>query len=66
MNMFTIRDVNLSDTRNFMGSKNMYSIAQARGWWRPGEPFDFTAIFSEGEYVSKSRTSARGVRLYLR
>ena len=23
MNMFTIRDVNLSDTRNFMGSKNM-------------------------------------------
>eukprot|EP00961_Rhodomonas_salina_P136236 1832939-Rhodomonas_salina.2 len=32
----------------FLGSKNMYSIAQEKGLWKPGTPFDFTAIYSEG------------------
>ena len=47
-NMFIIRDVNLADSDNFLGSPNMFSIAQSKGWWTPGSKFDFTAIFSDG------------------
>ena len=30
-NMFTIREVDLKDSRNFLGSANMHAIAEAHG-----------------------------------
>jgi len=52
--MFTIREVNLTDDgSSFLYSRSMTSVAKARGWWKTGEPFDFTAIYSAGEYGNK-------------
>ncbi|EKX54792.1 hypothetical protein GUITHDRAFT_159096 [Guillardia theta CCMP2712] len=63
-NMFIIREVNLADSENFLGSPNMFSIAQSKGWWTPGSKFDFTAIFSDGEYAHKFYTGRRIWRAY--
>ena len=49
-NMFVIRQVNLSDTFSFLGSANMFTIALQKGLWNSSFPFDWTAIYSAGEY----------------
>jgi dipeptidase len=49
-NMFTIRLVNLTDTFNFLGSDNIFSIAEQQGLWNSSVPFDWTATYSAGEY----------------
>jgi hypothetical protein len=36
-----------------MFSSSMTKVAQAKGWWQTGNPFDFTKIFSYGEYFSE-------------
>lgn len=56
---FTIRNVDLTDTDNFMGSANMYDIAEKHGWWKKGTPLDFTACFSDGEYAHKFYSGRR-------
>jgi dipeptidase len=60
-NMFTIREVDLKDSRNFLGSANMHAVAEAHGWWSPasGKKLDFTATFSDGEYAHKYYTGRR-------
>ncbi|CAK0801179.1 unnamed protein product, partial [Prorocentrum cordatum] len=52
-NMYTIRVVDANDTSNFMLSPNLFDAARERGWWRDGEPFDFTKMYSGGEYAHK-------------
>jgi dipeptidase len=49
-NMFTIREVYLNDTDNYMASKTLYSIAEQQGLIKPGEILDFTKHLSDGEY----------------
>ena len=40
-NGLSIRDMNFSDSDNFLGSKNVKSLAKERGWWNPNEgPFN--------------------------
>lgn len=52
-NMFSVREVNLSDTFNFLGRQDMWEIAEKEGLWKPGQEMDFTATFSDGEYAHK-------------
>jgi len=58
-NMFTIRVVNLTDSENFMFSGSMLEVAKAKGWWKEGTPFDFTAIYSSGEYLNRYYSGRR-------
>ena len=62
-NMFVIRGVNLSDSYNFLGSKNMMEIATKHKLWplpgRENDLLDFTAAFSDGEYGSKFYSGRR-------
>ncbi|KAF0686240.1 Aste57867_21945 [Aphanomyces stellatus] len=46
-NGFVIRQMNLTDSDNYMASANVASFAQAQGWWDPAQgPFDFTAAYN--------------------
>jgi dipeptidase len=60
-NMFMIRDMNLSDTDNFLASKNIEDEAERSGRWdkKSGKPIDFTHVFSDGEYMAKHYSGRR-------
>ena len=60
-NMFTIRQVNLTDSFHFLGSSNMHDIAQhVVGAWSPADGLlDFTKVFSDGEYAHKFYSGRR-------
>lgn len=46
-NQFTVGVVNLQDEANFLGSKNMFAIAERHSLWSAasGKPFNFAQIF---------------------
>lgn len=52
-NMFTVRDLDFDDSHNFLIGSLVRSVAQDKGWWKPGQTMDFTATYSHGEYTSK-------------
>ena len=58
-NMFTIRDVNLTDGANFLGSANMLSIAAEHSLWDGVGLLDFTKAYSRGEYAHKYYSGRR-------
>jgi dipeptidase len=58
-NMFVVREVDLSDTQNFLGRQDMWEVAEASGLWRKGEVKDFTRTFSDGEYAYKYYSGRR-------
>lgn len=58
-NMFTIREVDFNDADNFMYSESMTRVAKAQGWWKEGTPFDFTGIYSAGEYLNQYYSGRR-------
>eukprot|EP00606_Chrysophyceae_sp_TOSAG23-5_P000182 GSChrysophyteH2.ASY1.ANO1.254.1 assembled CDS len=58
-NMFSVRDVDLGDTRNFLGRQDMWAISEKEGLWQPGTPKDWTATFSDGEYAHKYYSGRR-------
>jgi dipeptidase len=65
-NMFTIREVDPRDKDDFILSPNIFDAAKERGWWKEGQPFDFTRMYSGGEYAHKyysGRRMWRGFRL---
>ena len=59
-NIFTIRQVNFKDKKNFLTSKdNVRAYAIRRGWYDPksGKPFDFAATFNR---IYDPKYSVRG------
>jgi len=58
-NMFTIREVNLSDATTFLGSASMHDIAKEYGLWDGTGMLDFTLAFSRGEYTHKYYSGRR-------
>jgi dipeptidase len=58
-NMFSVREIDLSDTDNFLGTTNMWDIAAEHGFWSKGDPMDFTKTFSDGEYAHKYYSGRR-------
>jgi dipeptidase len=65
-NMFTIRHVDLTDSKGttFLYSDSMLDVALNKGWWKEGEPFDFTRIYSYGEYYAQGYSSNRMWRAF--
>ncbi len=51
-NIYIVREIDLSDDANYLASSNIYSVAISNGWWNPEDniPFDFTKVYSGGEY----------------
>ena len=45
--------VDVTDTENCLASPNIYSVAEERGWWKPGEILDFTKVYGNGEYQGR-------------
>jgi dipeptidase len=58
-NMFSVRDVDLDDTQNFEGRQDMWELAESEGLWSKGQPKDWTATFSDGEYAHKYYSGRR-------
>ena len=57
-NMFVIRDINFTDSENFVFSSNLVSVASRATNWTTEKPLDFTLYFSGAEgrkYVSGRR-----------
>ncbi|HWR37959.1 MAG TPA: C69 family dipeptidase [Patescibacteria group bacterium] len=49
-NQFRIRDVR-PDAEDMMYSKNIFEVAQAKGWWTPESGLlDFTSVYGDGEF----------------
>jgi hypothetical protein len=51
--MFTIREVNLTDSFTYLGSDNLHSIAKEHGFWDGKGLLDFTKAYSGGDYGHK-------------
>jgi len=58
-NMYTIREVDANDKANFLLSPNLFEVAKSKGWWKEGTPFDFTKMYSGGEYAHKYYSGRR-------
>lgn len=49
-NQFRIRDIR-PDANDMLYSKNIFSIAQEKGWWQPEQGLlDFTSVYGDGEF----------------
>ncbi len=49
-NQFRIRDIR-SNADDMMYSKNVFEVAQRKGWWKPDNgPLDFAGVYGDGEF----------------
>ncbi|CAD7968301.1 unnamed protein product [Amoebophrya sp. A25] len=65
-NMFIIREMDLTDSKNFLASEKMVQIAKQMGWYNPasdGPHIDFTKTFSAGEYAHPYYSARRAWRM---
>jgi dipeptidase len=59
-NTYSVREVDLADTANFLGSADLISYAAERGWYDPDAgPFDFAAAYAKPEVAADSANFCR-------
>jgi dipeptidase len=60
-NYYTIGEVDLQDTLNYLGSKDLIDYAIQRGWYKPGEgkAFNFRKAYGKKESLSDTVNIAR-------
>jgi dipeptidase len=58
-NMYSIQDVDLADSDNFLGRQDMWDLAEAAGLWKPGDPKNWVNTFSDGEYAHRYYSGRR-------
>jgi len=60
-NTYTVRQVDLSDTNNFLASDDIIEYAVKRGWYDPkkDEPFDFARVYANPKAASNPSNSGR-------
>ncbi len=60
-NTYTVRQVDLSDTNNFLASDDIIEYAVKRGWYDSKEdgPFDFAAVYANRGAASNPSNSGR-------
>lgn len=59
-NMYTIREVpRNAPPESFLHSPNLFTVAEERGWIKPGASVDFTRTYSNGEYDHKFYSGRR-------
>lgn len=64
-NQFIIRQVDLKDKDNFLGSDNIFSTAQKAGFWKPEDgEFDFTIAYSLSRGNHSSYANRRVWRVF--
>ena len=67
-NYYTIQQVNLKDSLNFMGSPDLISYAEKRGWYQPDKDgaFNFRSVYGKPESLAHIGNIARqwqGIKL---
>ena len=62
-NMYTIREVDLDDTFNFLGRQDMWDLALADGLWDSSMSKDFTRTFSDGVSEQEFRPKTPQIRV---
>lgn len=60
-NTYTVHEVDLSDTLNFLGSSDIIEYSISRGWYDPEKDghFDFASVYSDPDAVSDSNNFCR-------
>ena len=60
-NYYTIREINLEDSENFLASKDLITYAQRRGWYNKEEdgPFNFAKVYSSERNLSNMSNIGR-------
>lgn len=60
-NYYTIREINLEDSENFLSSKDLITYAQRRGWYNKEEdgPFNFAKVYSSERNLSNMSNIGR-------
>ncbi|HMA63348.1 MAG TPA: C69 family dipeptidase [bacterium] len=65
-NFYTIQDINLNDTLNYLASDDIITYAKKRGWYDPEEDgeFNFRQVYGAGlDHPSNVNRMGRGVNL---
>lgn len=60
-NYYTIKEIDLNDSENFLASKELIAYAERRGWYKSetDEPFNFTKVYSSEKNLTSMSNICR-------